>query len=160
MAVRNVELGQKSADVLNEKYSLPERKLVVMQLDIGSQDSIKAFFEAFKTQFGYCDILLNNAGVALGGDKFGTEVVQNTANINFFGTKTMCELFLPIVKSKIINCTSLAGKLAVLKNKELEDKLRSLEGSPDQLVKLFEEYLKMVEDGTNETQGWTSEGHS
>ena len=78
MAVRNVNLGQESADILTKKYGLPDGKLVVMQCDISNGESIKAFFSAFKEQFGYCDILLNNAGMAYKGSIFNKDVVTET----------------------------------------------------------------------------------
>lgn len=110
MACRNTKLGQESADSLNQKYSLPEGKLVVMECDIVNPESIKNFFAAFKGQFGQCDILLNNAGFAYKGSIFNEDVVSETFAVNYFGTKNMCETFLPIVKSRIINCTSMAGR--------------------------------------------------
>ena len=75
LAVRNPLLGQESAKKLTQQYSLPEGKLVVMVCDISKKESIQSFFKSFKEQFGTCDILLNNAGMAYKGSIFNKDVV-------------------------------------------------------------------------------------
>ena len=81
-----------------------------MECDISKKDSIQKFYAAFVQAFGYCDILLNNAGFAFKGSVFNKDVVEETFGVNYFGLMNMCETFLPIVKKSIINCTSMAGK--------------------------------------------------
>ena len=129
-----------------------------MECDISKQQSIESFFNAFKDQFGTCDILLNNAGMAYKGSIFNKDVVQETFQTNFFGTVTICEMFLPIVKKKIINCTSMAGRFHGITNEDLFKQLNSLK-HPQELQPFYDEFLKRVEEGTNEQYGWTSQGY-
>ena len=67
----------------------------------------------------------------------------------------MCELFLPIVKSRILNCTSMAGKFNGIKNDKLAKNLKSLK-NPGELISFYEEFLLRVAEGTSEQHGWTS----
>ena len=87
-----------------------------MECDISKKESIESFFQTFKDKFGKCDILLNNAGMAYKGSIFNKDVVQETFQTNYFGTMLMCEILLPIVNKKIINCTSMAGRFTGITN--------------------------------------------
>ena len=67
-------------------------------------------------------MLVNNAGIAIKGDivpkiegVFCEKTVVDTFQTNFFGTVKMMQVFTPIIKSRIINVTSGAGNINILK---------------------------------------------
>lgn len=61
MAVRNLEKGAAAAQQL--KAIIPDADTRIMQLDLGSLDSVRTFADEFRSSFDRLDILLNNAGV-------------------------------------------------------------------------------------------------
>lgn len=61
MGVRNLERG--AAAEAEVKQAVPEADTVVMQLDLGSLQSVRSFVEDFRSRFDRLDLLLNNAGV-------------------------------------------------------------------------------------------------
>ena len=61
MAVRNLEKGNSAAgDIL---ASHPESVVNIMELDLSSLESVKAFADAFLEQHNQLHFLINNAGV-------------------------------------------------------------------------------------------------
>ncbi len=61
MACRSPEKGNKALSEL--KAAFPQAQVELMQLDLASLDSVKAFADEFKKQYSKLDILINNAGV-------------------------------------------------------------------------------------------------
>jgi len=53
------------------------------------------------------DVLVNNAGMAFKGSAFNEEVARTTVKTNYYGTKSVCLHFLPLIKDYgIITCSS------------------------------------------------------
>lgn len=61
LACRNKQLGEAAVKQLNSP------KARFMQCDISDGSSIAAFADAFSTEFGALDVLVNNAGIAYKG---------------------------------------------------------------------------------------------
>jgi len=61
--------------------------LLVLELDILSNDQIKAAFQQIKKQFGRLDVVVNNAGYALKGEveAVSDELAMAQMNVNFWG---------------------------------------------------------------------------
>ncbi|MCE0051626.1 SDR family oxidoreductase [Klebsiella quasipneumoniae subsp. quasipneumoniae] len=85
------------------------------QLDVGSRENIEAFFEKIEVQFGRCDYLINNAGMArlLPFDEFPTDTWQTTLDINLTGPFLMAQHSAKLMKrngwGRIINIASTSG---------------------------------------------------
>ena len=67
-------------------------KLLVVELDISSNDQVKAAFQKIKTHFGRCDVVVNNAGYGLNGEVEATtdEQVKDQFEVNFWGPVRIC----------------------------------------------------------------------
>lgn len=84
-------------------------------VDVADFDAMKAMADDIHTRFNPVDVVVNNAGIALGG-RFSESTVEDwnkVMDINIMGVVHGCKLFLPnmqAVKSgHVINIASIAG---------------------------------------------------
>lgn len=88
-------------------------------VDVANNDAVQDFATAVIEQHGKVDILINNAGVALGGtvEQVSVEQITWLFNINFWGTVYGVKAFLPVLKQQpeahIVNLSSVFGLFAV-----------------------------------------------
>ncbi|MDB5547730.1 MAG: sadH [Tardiphaga sp.] len=86
--------------------------------DIGDAQAIAALPDAIMTRHGRVDWLVNNAGVALGGqfEDISSENFEWLFNINFWGVVRMTRAFLPMLRAapaaRIVNLSSIFGIIA------------------------------------------------
>ncbi|RGP73081.1 short chain dehydrogenase family [Fusarium longipes] len=115
LGVRNTEAGEKIAsDLRNEGY-----KADVVGLDLTSPDSINKAIEHIEQNYGYLDVLINNAGVLLDTQKDLTtwELFQKTFTTNVIGTGCLTQGLLPLLRRaktsppRIVFVTSIMGCL-------------------------------------------------
>lgn len=91
----------------------------MLQLDVCSDESVKAAVDFVKEKEGRIDILINCAGFALAGAVEDTthEEAFREFNTNFFGIHRMCRYAAPIMRQNksglIINISSTAGLISV-----------------------------------------------
>lgn len=84
-------------------------------LDVACRQDIAALPDAVLAEHGQVDLLINNAGVALGGsfDQVSVENFDWLMAINFDAVVSMCRAFLPLLKqrpaARIVNVSSLFG---------------------------------------------------
>jgi NADP-dependent 3-hydroxy acid dehydrogenase YdfG len=85
------------------------------QLDVANRSAVSALPQAVIAEHGKVDLIINNAGVALGGnfDEVKTEDFDWLMGINFDGVVCMTRAFLPLLKqrpaARIVNISSLFG---------------------------------------------------
>ena len=85
------------------------------RLNVADREAVAALPEAVMAEHGKVDLLINNAGVALGGnfDQVSTENFDWLMSINFDAVVCMCRAFLPLLKqrpaARVINISSLFG---------------------------------------------------
>ncbi|CAG7564377.1 unnamed protein product [Fusarium equiseti] len=115
LGVRNTQAGEKIAsDLRNNGY-----KADVVELDLTSADSITKAAEYIKQNYGYLDVLINNAAVLLDFQKDLTtwELYQKTFTTNVIGTGTLTQSLLPLLRlakagpPRIVFVTSVMGSL-------------------------------------------------
>jgi NAD(P)-dependent dehydrogenase (short-subunit alcohol dehydrogenase family) len=86
--------------------------------DMGDADAIIALPDAVMAQHGRVDWLVNNAGVALGGqfEEIASCDFEWLFNINVWGVVRMTRAFLPLLKAspggRIVNLSSIFGIIA------------------------------------------------
>ena len=87
-------------------------------VDLVDAAAIRALPDWAAQRFGHVDILINNAGVALGGrfDETHLEDFEWLMDINLRAVVRMCHAFLPMLKARpaaqIVNLSSLFGLIA------------------------------------------------
>ena len=113
------------ADV-NEEKLLETRQLVsgsgvrvsVHRVDVADRGAVVSFPQAVAAEHAGVDVLVNNAGVALGGmfDEVSEEDFEWLFGINFWGVVRMTRAFLPLLKksddARLVNLSSLYGLIA------------------------------------------------
>jgi NAD(P)-dependent dehydrogenase (short-subunit alcohol dehydrogenase family) len=88
------------------------------KLDVADRAAVAAFPNAVVSAHGRVDLLVNNAGVALGGtfEQVSEEDFEWLFDINFWGVVRMTRAFLPHLKAsddaRIVNLSSVYGLVA------------------------------------------------
>ncbi|MCB9033998.1 MAG: SDR family NAD(P)-dependent oxidoreductase [Chitinophagales bacterium] len=90
------------------------------KVDMADKKAIKKFADNVLKKFGYIDILINNAGIALGDisfDKVSLEDFEKITNINYWGVIYTTQLFYQSLiarpESALVNLSSSQGILAL-----------------------------------------------
>ena len=88
-------------------------------VDSGSPSSIETLASEVKSDIGYLDIIINNAGVGLGAtfEEMAMEDFEWLMDINFWGVVYGCKASLPLVKQAtrghIVNISSVFGMVSL-----------------------------------------------
>ena len=91
--------------------------LVVVQLDVGCDESVAAAFATVSGRTNHLDILINNAGINFqqGFEQFKAADMLQTFNINTVGVMRVATAFVDLLgggeQSKLINMSSQLGSL-------------------------------------------------
>jgi len=115
LVARRLEKLESLKDELNQQY--PSLKTFIGKLDVSEKGSIDPFLSKLPNEFKDIDILINNAGKALGNSKVGdvsNDDIYQTFDTNVFGLISITQAILPIFLKKnsgdIVNIGSIAGK--------------------------------------------------
>jgi NAD(P)-dependent dehydrogenase (short-subunit alcohol dehydrogenase family) len=110
--MRNLEKG-KNLKSISEKERLP---LKIVQLDVTDDRSVKNAIQSITAEASRIDVLLNNAGYALGGafEDLGMDEIRTQYETNLFGLIRTTQAVLPIMREQkagiIVNISSGAGR--------------------------------------------------
>lgn len=105
-------------DQVAEEMRAKGAQVLTVQCDVSKEESVKSAVEEVLAQFGKIDILLNNAGVAVGGavDTMSEEDWDRSMDINVKGIYLMCKYVVPQMKErrygKIVNIASVNAFVA------------------------------------------------
>lgn len=99
------------------KSEYPDIQVLPVSLDVSNVLSIEPFVASLPKDFSDIDVLINNAGLALGRDEVGSIDPQDIVtmfNTNVLGLITLTQAVLKIFKAKnsgdIVNLGSIAGR--------------------------------------------------
>jgi NADP-dependent 3-hydroxy acid dehydrogenase YdfG len=96
----------------------PSVRITCHELDVGEREAIVAFPAKVLAEHKRVDLLVNNAGVALGGtfEQLTEADFDWLISINFLGVVRMTRAFLPVLKAsddaRIVNISSVFGLIA------------------------------------------------
>lgn len=103
------------AQSLQKEYS--SIKVLTQKLDVSDVLSIEPFVDGLPKDFADIDVLVNNAGLALGRDEVGsidTQDITTMFNTNVLGLITLTQAVVRIFKAKnsgdVVNLGSIAGR--------------------------------------------------
>ncbi|WP_247232960.1 SDR family oxidoreductase [Telluribacter sp. SYSU D00476] len=112
--MRNPQSAPQLAE-LAKRDSLP---LIVLRMDVDSDESVLEATNQVLMQAGHIDVLINNAGIApplKPIEETPAEDFRRTMETNYFGTVRCIQAVLPTMRERrsglIINVSSVAGKL-------------------------------------------------
>lgn len=94
-------------------------KVVTTTLSVADRAAVYAWAEATHEEFGIVNMIINNAGVSLGGtvDDLGYDDFEWLMNINFWGVVYGTKAFLPYVRESrnghIVNVSSIFGIMSM-----------------------------------------------
>jgi carbonyl reductase 1 len=120
------------------------------KLDVGDKSSIKSFLQSALKENQHIDVLINNAGINNNNNET-PDLAAQTIDVNYRGTKTMCELFLSqggMAKNKgsrIVNVSSTACQLNNY-SPSVQEKFRAVKSTADIDV-IAETYVSAVQRG-------------
>ena len=108
MACRNLEKGHLSLDSI--KQAVPAAKLDLMELDLASLTSIKAFANAFKSKYDKLDVLINNGGPIIALRNVTEDGFESHFGINHLGhfalTGLLLDCLLNTPSSRVVTVSS------------------------------------------------------
>ncbi|WP_374075909.1 SDR family NAD(P)-dependent oxidoreductase [Bdellovibrio bacteriovorus] len=120
MAMRNPEKAQKQINGLKMK----DLDVVAMKLDQSQEKSINDFVEQIRKEFGFVDVLVNNAGILIDSEDGGNSslfktkasTIQKTFTTNTLGPFLLTQKIFPLMKQegygRIVNVSSGMGQLS------------------------------------------------
>lgn len=115
--VRKPNEGSKQITNVAKNENLPLR---VIQLDVDNDISvIDTTINAIVRERGRIDVVVNNAGFALGGalEETSIEEMRKQMETNFFGAVKVMKSVIPIMREhtggKIVNITSMGGRISI-----------------------------------------------
>ena len=174
----SLELAKKGFDViaamrnLDKKTALMdaataiqlEKQITVIRLDVTDPEQIDSMKKELST-WPSIDILINNAGFAMGGfcEETTVEEYREQFETNFFGVIAITQAVLPFMRAqgdgKIINVSSVSGQVAFPGLSPYVSSKHALEGYTECLrleVKPFGIDVALIEPGSYQTNIWSS----
>ncbi|MEM0953623.1 MAG: SDR family NAD(P)-dependent oxidoreductase [Pseudomonadota bacterium] len=118
----HLELADIQLDALEQTRQLltkPEPECQLQQLDVSDQRAMEAWAASVAERHEAVDILINNAGVTIGGtaEENSLEDVRWLMGINFWGVVYGCKFFLPLLHrspaARLVNISSVFGLIGV-----------------------------------------------
>jgi len=150
--MRNPDRGPELKE-LAESESLP---IHVVTMDVDSDESVSGAFETVYQQAGTIDVLVNNAGIAIGGpvEDLPLEDFRQVMETNYFGAirciKQVAAKMREANSGSIINISSVAGKIAIAPSAAYAASKFALEALSEALgqeMKAFNVHVALVEPG-------------
>lgn len=120
--------GKATAEMLSKKghtvYGLCRREMEHPQIkyrqcDVRNRENIRSVVEQIVAEQGRVDVLVNNAGMGIGGalELATEEEIDLQMGTNFMGCVNMCQAVLPYMRKqrsgKIINLSSIGGLMGL-----------------------------------------------
>jgi len=150
---------------LDQAASSTGAALDVRALDVTKFESLPALVDEIIRDYGTIDVLINNAGFAVGGfaEDIKLEELRRQFDTNFFGAVAMTKAVLPAMRRQhsghIIMISSIAGLLGSFTVSSYSASKHALEGWSESLrleVNSLGIKVVLVEPGAFQTGIWTS----
>ncbi|CAN0462792.1 unnamed protein product [Ectocarpus sp. 12 AP-2014] len=154
---RTPSLGQKAVDDLKAEGL---ESVVHKQLDIGDPASVERFASELEQEFGRCDVLVNNAGIAFKGSDPTPfkDQAEPTLKTNFFDTAAFTEKMLPLVRKsdagRVVNVASMAGHLSILGSQDRRNAFTNPALTKERLSAMMAQFVGDVKAGRHHGGGW------
>ena len=152
LTARNPERGEKAIRQLRDQGLSPMFHL----LDVTDTASVASFAETIRTQHGGVDIVISNAAARISRDVAQSEQIETFVNTNNHGTFRMIGAFGPMLRdnSRFLVVASAFGTLRNL-SPNLHEKFDVTTRSLEDIERLMDDYVHLVEAGQAEEHHWT-----
>ena len=114
MACRNIKKADSQRDNLIKQF--PHSKIDILELDLNSLASIRAFVEEIKNQGFKVDKLLNNAGIICRDFTVNDDGFETTLAVNYLGPLYLSKLMIPLMDDdfNVVNTVSVTRGVSKL----------------------------------------------
>lgn len=114
MACRNIKKADSQRDNLIKQF--PHSEIDILELDLNSLASIRAFVEEIKNQGFKVDKLLNNAGIICRDFTVNDDGFETTLAVNYLGPLYLSKLMIPLMDNdfNIVNTVSVTRGVSKL----------------------------------------------
>ena len=114
MACRNIKKADSQRDNLIKQF--PHSEIDILELDLNSLASIRAFVEEIKNQGFKVDKLLNNAGIICRDFTVNDDGFETTLAVNYLGPLYLSKLMIPLMDNdlNIVNTVSVTRRVSKL----------------------------------------------
>ena len=114
MACRNIRKADSQRDDLIKQF--PHSEIDIIELDLNSLASIRAFVEEIKNQGFKVDKLLNNAGIICRDFTVNDDGFETTLAVNYLGPLYLSKLMIPLMDNdfNIVNTVSVTRGVSKL----------------------------------------------
>jgi NAD(P)-dependent dehydrogenase (short-subunit alcohol dehydrogenase family) len=160
--MRNLERSEHLLKLAEEERVTDRIRLHV--LDVTSSESISRFND-YLSSFNQVDVLVNNAGFALGGfcEELTVEEYRLQFETNVFGVIALTQAVLPFMRKnrsgRIINMSSISGRVGFPGLSPYTASKHALEGFSESLrleLKPFGIDVVLIQPGSYQTNIWAS----
>lgn len=160
LASRDLTRGQEAVKKLEDQGLKPR----LHQLEITDPTSVSTIKEFLLKEYGGLDVLVNNAAIAYPvqcSEPFLTQA-RESLRVNYFATVAVCRELFPVLRAgaRVVNISSSAGMLFRVPGQKLRDKISDPSRTEEDLDKIAQDYLKDVEQGIHEQNGWSGSAYS
>lgn len=147
--------------LLSEVNRRGGQEIEVLRLDVTDKESIRTVIEHIAAEYGYVDVLVNNAGYGIGGffEDLTEEEIRQQMETNFFGVQNLTRAVIPLMRQRkrgrVINISSVAGFSASPAFGAYNASKWALEAFSESLqyeLKLFGIDVLLIEPGTYRTK--------
>ena len=115
VGARNRDAGQKAVAKIAEEGG----KAIFLEIDVADNPSVTVAAREFAKAADHLDVLVNNAGIILDGDKaileISDELLRKTLETNTLGALRVARAFVPLLRKskapRVINVSSGGGQL-------------------------------------------------
>ena len=131
-------------------------KIHYIVMDVRERESVKRGIDKMLEEIGHIDIVINNAGIGIGGaiEMTTDEEISLQMDTNFRGCVNVCQAVLPIMRrqggGKIVNLSSIGGVMGLPYQGFYSASKFAIEGFSEALsaeVKGFNIQVTLVEPG-------------
>ncbi|WP_160722920.1 SDR family oxidoreductase [Bacillus sp. USDA818B3_A] len=160
--MRDTNRSQELLNTAKEKNLM--NSIIVTPLDVTSSESVREF-KGFLEAFSQIDVLVNNAGFAVGGfsEELSVDDYRKQFETNFFGVIAVTNAVLPIMRARkqgrIINMSSISGRFGFPGLSAYSASKHALEGYSESLrleLGPFGIDVILIEPGSYQTNIWSS----
>ncbi len=132
MACRNAKKAETAAGRI--LATNPKGKVIVMALDLGDLDSVRAFTDEFKGRFDRLDLLINNAGIMVPPQGETAQGFETQFGVNHLGhfalTAQLIDLLNAAPGARVVTLSSVAHRFGRIEFDDLNWKERAYRPMP------------------------------
>ncbi len=143
-------------------------KADIQCMDVTDVESIQRVIQEVASQYGHLDVVINNAGVIIGGtfEDLSQDEIRQVMETNFFGVQNVTRQAIPLMRQrrsgKIINISSVSGLYGSPCFGAYNASKWALEGFSESLyheLKFFGIHVSLIEPGAYKTQIFKDNAH-